>query len=50
MAVYNRYRVLTTSIRLTLVNSAATFNKPIAVAIYPSNVNTPVSSWTLAAE
>jgi hypothetical protein len=33
-----------------MVNTAATFNKPIAVIAYPSNVTTAVTSWTLAAE
>jgi hypothetical protein len=44
MAVYNRYRVLSTEINIEMVNTAATFNKPIAVIAYPSNVTTAVTS------
>jgi len=43
MAVYNRYRVLTTEVSMDIVNKQSTANYPAIVSAYASNVNSPVS-------
>lgn len=50
MAVYNRYRVYSTEVTLRMVNSYTTGTFPAVVAMYASNVNTPVSTVNLAEE
>lgn len=50
MAVYNRYRVLNVQIEIYFVNKTSVTGVPLAAVIYPSNVTSPVSSYTLAAQ
>ncbi len=48
-AVYNRYRVYSTDVRITAVSKHSS-NYPAVLAIYASNVNTAVTTTDLAIE
>jgi hypothetical protein len=50
MAVYNRYRVLNTTVSITTVNDYSAGPGNPAVVCVPSNVNTPSSTLVLNSE
>ncbi len=50
MAIYNKYRVFTTDVKMSIVNKYSTASYPAIVACYASNINTAVSSIDNAIE
>jgi hypothetical protein len=50
MTVYNRYRVLNVELDIWATNTDSALMRASVLSIYPSNLNTPVATYLLAAE